>query len=149
MELENGNVVMVFDSPGLLDFSDEVPYITQIVQDSDLLLFLIDDSAGITAKEQYIMDIIRTEKKSDSTILIVNKLDIKRKESETELALADYYSLGFPEVLGISAKNERNLDQVQDLLVKKYKQRFKEHPDYQAEPEEERVGLAIIGKPNA
>ena len=45
MELENGNVVMVFDSPGLLDFSDEVPYITQIVQDSDLLLFLIDDSA--------------------------------------------------------------------------------------------------------
>lgn len=149
MELENGDVVMIFDSPGLLDFSDEVPYITQIVQDSDLLLFLIDDSAGITAKEQYIMDIIRTEKKSDATILIVNKLDIKWKESETDLALADYYSLGFSEVLGISAKNERNLDQVQDVLVKKYKQRFKEHPDYQAEPEEERVGLAIIGKPNA
>ena len=33
-----------FDSPGLLDFTEELEYIEQIVKESDLLLFLIDDS---------------------------------------------------------------------------------------------------------
>jgi|UPI0003470403 hypothetical protein len=33
-----------FDSPGLGDFSDEVPFIEKIIKNSDLLLFVIDDS---------------------------------------------------------------------------------------------------------
>jgi predicted GTPase len=33
-----------FDSPGLLDFTEELEYIEQIIKESDLLLFLIDDS---------------------------------------------------------------------------------------------------------
>jgi hypothetical protein len=39
------------------------------------------------------LELIRKEKKQDSTILIINKLDIKRKESETEMAISDYYAL--------------------------------------------------------
>ena len=33
------------------------------------------------------------EEKQDQTLLIVNKLDVKRKESETQLAISDYYTL--------------------------------------------------------
>jgi len=61
--LEDGQILTFFDSPGLLDFTDELPYIEQIVKESDLLLFLVDDTVGITAKEQHILDIIRKEKK--------------------------------------------------------------------------------------
>jgi predicted GTPase len=59
---------------------------------------------------------------------VVNKLDVKWKERETELALADYYDLGIATVIGISAKNERNLTAIQDQIEKLYKQRKKEHP---------------------
>jgi predicted GTPase len=58
----------------------------------------------------------------------VNKLDIKRKESETDLALADYYDLGISTVVGISAKTERNLTDIQDQIEKAYNQRKIQHP---------------------
>ena len=48
-----------FDSPGLLDFTEELEYIQQIIKESDLLLFLIDDSVWITAKEHHILELIR------------------------------------------------------------------------------------------
>ncbi|MDR0860684.1 MAG: hypothetical protein LBO09_07060, partial [Candidatus Peribacteria bacterium] len=66
------------------------------MKESDFLLFLVDDSVGITAKEQHILELIRAEKKQEQTLLIINKLDIRRKESETDLAIADYYDLGIP-----------------------------------------------------
>jgi GTP-binding protein len=97
------------------------------VKESDVVLFVVDDTVGITAKEQHILDLIRREKKLNVTMLIVNKLDVKRKESETDLALADYYDLGVPTVIGISAKTERNLFELQEqitLLLKEEKEKF-------------------------
>jgi len=113
----------------LLDFTDELPYIEQIVKESDLLLFVIDDTVGVTAKEQHILELIRKEKKQVATILVINKLDVKWKESETELALADYYDLGITKVIGISAKTERNLTVLQEQIEKFHEQRKKVHPE--------------------
>ncbi len=125
MQLENGDTLTFFDSPGLLDFTEELSYIERIVQHSDLLLFLMDDSVGITAKEEHILEIIRKEKKQNQTFLIINKLDLKRKESETDLALADYHSLGFDTIIGISAKTERNLTEIHDAIKSYYTKRSK------------------------
>lgn len=111
--------VVFADSPGLLEFNDERPFIQKIIDESDLVLFIVDDVVGITAKEQHILEYIQKKQKKSQTILIVNKLDKKRKESETELALSDYYSLWFNEVIGVSAKTKRNLAQLKDLLIKK------------------------------
>jgi predicted GTPase len=128
LTLDGGEVLTFFDSPGLLDFTDELPYIEKIVKVSDVLLFLIDDIVGITAKEQHILQLIRTEKKQNQTLLVINKLDVKRKESETDLALTEYYGLGFTNVIGISAKTERNLTEIQQQIEIFYKQRKKSHP---------------------
>jgi GTP-binding protein len=150
VKLEHGELMSFFDSPGLLDFTDELPYIEQIVKDSDLLLFLVDDSVGITAKEQHILDLIRKEKKQNATILIVNKLDMKWKERETELALADYYDLGIANVIGISAKTERNLHEVEKVITKHYQAWKQLHPEEkEMATAEEKIGIAIVGKPNA
>lgn len=138
-----------FDSPGLLDFTEELEYIEQIIKESDLLLFLIDDSVWITAKEHHILELIRKEKKQDSTILIINKLDIKRKESETEMAISDYYSLGLSSVIGISAKHERNLGTIESQINSFYNKRKKTHTDEDEAVEPFRIGLAILWKPNA
>ena len=138
-----------FDSPGLLDFKEELEYIEQIIKESDLLLFLIDDSVWITAKEHHILELIRKEKKQDSTILIINKLDIKRKESETEMAISDYYALWLSSVIGVSAKKERNLSTIENQINSFYNKRKKTHKDEEETVEPFRIGLAILWKPNA
>ena len=138
-----------FDSPGLLDFTEELEYIEQIIKESDLLLFLIDDSVWITAKEHHILELIRKEKKQDSTILIINKLDIKRKESETEMAISDYYTLWLSSVIGVSAKKERNLNTIENQINSFYNKRKKTHKDEEETVEPFRIWLAILWKPNA
>lgn len=138
-----------FDSPGLLDFTEELEYIEQIIKESDLLLFLIDDSVWITAKEHHILELIRKEKKQNSTILIINKLDIKRKESETEMAISDYYTLWLSSVIGVSAKKERNLNTIESQINSFYNKRKKSHKDEEETVEPFRIWLAILWKPNA
>ena len=85
--------VMFLDSPGLMDFKEEEILIKQIINYSDLILFVIDDSVGITAKEQHIYSYIIEKHKMKNTILIVNKIDIKHKEKDYDLAINEYYSL--------------------------------------------------------
>ena len=142
-------VYTFFDSPGLLDFTEELEYIEQIIKESDLILFLIDDSVWITAKEHHILELIRKEKKQDSTILIINKLDIKRKESETEMAISDYFTLWLSSVIGVSAKKERNLSTIESQINSFYNKRKKTHKDEEESVEPFRIWLAILWKPNA
>lgn len=139
-----------FDSPGLGDFSDEIPFIQTIVKKSDLLLFVVDDTVGITAKDQHILDIIRENSKQNQTFLIVNKLDVKRKVNEIDLAIADYYDLGMQKVIGISAKKERNLAELEDELAQFYADWKKTNTDEPVleTPSHNGIGLAIVGKPN-
>ena len=105
-----------FDSPGLGDFSDEVPFIEKIIKNSDLLLFVIDDSVWVSAKDQHILQMIRENNMQDQTFLIINKLDVKWKVNEIDLAIADYYDLWVGKVIWISAKKERNLTELEDDL---------------------------------
>ncbi|MDD3262295.1 MAG: ribosome biogenesis GTPase Der [Candidatus Absconditabacteria bacterium] len=151
-----GDVVFA-DSPGLLEFHDERPFIQKIIDESHVILFVIDDVVGITAKEQHIFEYIQNSNKKNQTILVINKLDKKRKEAETELALSEYYSLGFQDVVGISAKTKRNLGELQDILIKKKyllestkkKSREDEFTDKQRVSRDNGIPIAILGKPNA
>ena len=139
--------VIFADSPGLLDFKSERPFIKKIIDESDLLLFMIDDKVGVTAKEQHIAQYIREKHKQAGTILIINKLDIKWKESQTSLAIADYYSLGFEHIIGISAKNARNLEELQNLIVKLWA-RYKKPSTWWHSTWWLSTWIAILGKPN-
>ncbi len=159
--LENDDEVIFADSPGLLDFTDERPLITKIIDAADILLFMIDDTAGVTAKEQQIIEYITKKHKKNQTICLINKIDKKRKEHQTDLAISDYYSLGFEHMLGISAKTKRNIPELNDLLMKLvYK--FKDaqtHNDSKAsaqvlkdsgiQTDKSGIPIAILGKPNA
>ena len=148
--------VTFFDSPGLHDFTEEEPLIHRIIDESDIILFVIDDSVGITAKEQQIFDYITKKNKKQSTILIINKIDIKHKEKDYDVAINDYYHLWFEHMVGISAKKGKNLEDVKNMIIKKAftswmikegEQELKgEGADIKKEPG---IHLAIIGKPNA
>lgn len=148
--------VTFFDSPGLHDFTEEQPLIQQIIDESDLILFVIDDSVGITAKEQQIFSYITKKNKKQTTILVINKIDVKHKEKDYDLAINEYYSLGFDYIVGISAKKGKNLEELKDLITKKslITQLVKEgDPELQGQgydtKKEPGTHIAIIGKPNA
>lgn len=147
--------VSIVDSPGLLNFTDERAFIQQIIDEEDLLLFVIDDSVGITAKEQHIFSYIMENNKKKNTLLIVNKLDVNHKEKEYDLALWEYYSLGFEHIIGISAKKEKNIEEVVEKIHKIVEIWAVNTKILESNNEEDHsidknsLKLAIVGKPNA
>lgn len=149
--------VTFLDSPGLHDFTEEEVLIKQIINHSDLILFVIDDSVGITAKEQHIYSYIIEKNKKKNTILIVNKIDIKHKEKDYDVAINEYYNLGFDNVIGISAKKQKNVTIVKDLITKIINSKLLKDTAKEAEAlvttgtavQDNRIHMAIIGKPNS
>lgn len=67
--------VEIIDSPGLIDFHEELEFVQQIIQDSDMLFFVIDAKVGIGAKEEQIAGMIMAAGKKHKTVLVVNKLE--------------------------------------------------------------------------
>lgn len=150
IEVDSLGKMTFFDSPGLLDFSDELPFIERIVKNSDLLLFVVDDSVGISAKDEHILSLIMENDKRNQTFLVVNKLDIKWKVNELDLAISDYYGLGIEKVIGLSAKKERNLSELEDNITHFARNRKEHHSEVQEPelPQQRWIGIAIVGKPN-
>ncbi len=153
-ELKGIGKVSFVDSPGLLDFTEEWEFIRQIIDEEDLLLFVIDDSVGITAKEQHIFSYIMEQNKKKNTILVVNKLDVNHSEKDYDLALSEYYTLGFDHIIGISAKKEKNIDEIIDAVKEVVKHLDSSEKNITTdwewqETDENMIKLAIVGKPNA
>jgi len=151
MEVDNLGKLVFFDSPGLLDFSDEVPFIEKIIKESDLLLFVVDDSVWISAKDEHILSLIMDNNKRNQTFLVVNKLDVKWKVNELDLAISDYYWLWLEKVIWISAKKERNLAELEDLIMEYARDWIKNHPEEEESvvPEHKGIWIAIVWKPNS
>lgn len=146
--------VMFADSPGLQTFEEERGFIKNIIDESDLIIFVIDDVVGVTAKEEHITKYLMDHKKKNNVILVVNKLDVKWREREQSLALSDYYSLWFEDVVWISAKTSRHMDDLKEMVYKKAKKLWlvdKEDEEKSDLPiiDKNSMPVAILGKPNA
>lgn len=139
-ELEGTEII---DSPGLDHFEQELPYIQTIIDDADILLFVLDGKKGMSAKEEKIHEMILASGRKEKTIVVVNKLEGNFIDKKYTLAMADYYTLGYKETIGVSAKHGENLDMLLEeihVLAKKYKLR-----DRNAEKVEEGViNIAIV-----
>ena len=145
VELEETGTVKFADSPGLEEFDEERPFIRKIIDESDLVLFLVDDVVWITAKEHHIHSYIMENNKADKTVLVVNKLDVNYKPQELDLAISDYYELWINNIIGVSAKNEYNVLEVKDFIEDFFK--GKENTTDNSNKKKP-TGLAIIWKPN-
>jgi len=106
---------IIMDSPGLDSFQKEWPYIKKIIDDSDIIVLTVDGKWNITENIQKIADYIRKSGKEDRTILAVNKIDTTNP-TQINMALADWYALGFDNVIGISAKHNYNLDDLREKI---------------------------------
>ena len=105
---------------------------------ADVVVFVVDCDAGLTAGDQEIATLLR--RTGRNTLLVANKADSEKADT----SLGDFSRLGFGTPVGISAINGRNLDDLMGRLKKSY--------DFSAAPKDlpkPTTHIAIVGKRNA
>lgn len=105
---------------------------------ADVILFMVDIRQGLTSDDKEIAVMLRKSKKP--IVLVCNKAD---QFGSDNLDIYEFYNLGLGEPIAISAANALGIG---DCLDKLY-----EHFPEEAENEvkDDRIKVAIIGKPNA
>ena len=138
-----GNEFVLVDTGGLEPHNND--FIMQKIKDqawvaidqANVVIFLVDGKAGITALDEEVANILR--KKDKNVIVAVNKIDNFQKEEENIL---EFYALGFEDVIGISAEHKVNLGDMLDLVVSKFS-------DLSNASIEQGLKISVLGRPNA
>ena len=142
MELENNKGVLLIDTGGInwggKDFFNKavIEVVEKSLAEADLVLLVVDAKEGLTTEDLTTAEYLR--KTGKKVILVVNKVEGKE---DKERAL-DFYSLGFEEIVFLSAKIPKNITQLKEI-IKKYAQNHLEKI-----PEIETIKIGIIGRPN-
>jgi GTP-binding protein len=115
----------------------QMRYQAEIAMDTaDVILFLVDGKDGITTSDRDVAEMLL--KTGREVVLVVNKVD----KSTLPEDFYDFYELGLGEPIPISAVNMLGLGDLLDLIVNKFPEVNK------GIEEDERVKIAVIGKPN-
>ena len=126
------------DSP-MSAFASEIRLQAQVaIAEADLILFVVDGPMGLMPEDYDIAEEMRSA--AQRLVLIVNKIDTKVGAANE----AEFYSLGFERLLGISAEHGTNIEEVHNAI----EEILPAEGEEEAEPGEEPVRLAIIGRPN-
>jgi GTP-binding protein len=107
---------------------------------ADLLLFVVDSKAGITAADHEVADMLRRAQKT--TILVANKADNQRRSDEA----TEFYELGLDDPQPVSALNGAGVGELLDLISDMLPYLPDADDEQSQAPKSLRV--AIIGRPN-
>lgn len=109
----------------------------QAVEEADIVLFLVDGRAGLTAGDEMIADHLRRTGKPAH--LVVNKTD----GQDPDLAAADFYTLGFESVYLIAAAHNRGIRSMLDLLLGDTEEAEEDSADKYPG-----IRIGVVGRPN-
>ncbi len=104
---------------------------------ADVIIFLTDVKQGVTAADQEIALMLKKSKKP--VVLVCNKADNMSKDRND---IYEFYNLGVGEPYPVSAANALGIGDVLDAIYDK----FPEQQD--GEDEDDKIKVAVIGKPN-
>ncbi len=135
----NNKTFNVIDTGGITleheDFNQEIKIQAEIAMDeSDLILFVVDGQSSITKEEEIIANILR--KKQKEIIVVVNKVD----NATIRDNMYEYYQFGFENVLPISSVHGNGIYDVLDMIYP--------HITEEQEREEGVINFSLIGRPN-
>ncbi len=105
------------------------------IETADVILFLVDGREGMTAADQEVAAMLRRCNKP--VVLAVNKLDAPKFHE----AIYEFYELGLGEPYIVSAGQGIGLGDVLDEVCAHF-------PEAEGTESEERIQIAIVGKPN-
>jgi GTP-binding protein len=115
------------------------------IQESDLILFIVDGQAGVTPADHEIADILRRKQRKvegklmPPMLLVVNKAE----SAKIRQVVAEFYELGMGDPYAISALHGTGTGDLLDEVIAN----FPESDD--DEDEDDSIKIAIVGKPNA
>lgn len=107
------------------------------IDTADVIIFLVDVRQGLQDADSKVADMLRRSKKP--VVLAVNKVDDFKKYMAD---VYEFYNLGIGEPYPISAANRLGFGEFLDEVISHFQQGGDE------EEEDERIKVAIIGKPN-
>ena len=106
------------------------------IDTADCIIMVVDVHDGLTAADEDVAHMLRRSHKP--VILAVNKCD---NVGKTPMELYEFYNLGFDEVMGISSVHGHGTGDLLDAVCA--------HLDFSdTVVEEDRIPVAIIGRPN-
>ncbi|MCH2452836.1 MAG: ribosome biogenesis GTPase Der [Gemmatimonadetes bacterium] len=106
------------------------------MQESDLIMFLVDGDTGVHPLDQRLAELLRKEKRP--VLLVVNKMDNLPKDS----SYLDFWELGLGEPIPVSAISGKGTGDLLDQVVVGLP------PISQETPFKDGLRVAVIGKPN-
>jgi len=106
------------------------------LEESDLLLFVIDGKEGFSPLDQDVAQLLR--KSGKPVIVVVNKVDDFVHEHRT----AEGYRLGFDHVIGVSASHGRNIGEIFDIIETLLEAQGAK------DVRESEISVALVGRPN-
>ena len=138
----NGKEFSVIDTGGYVVGSDDVfeeeirKQVDIAMDESDVIIFVVDVSDGIHPIDEDVADILRRQKKP--VYLVANKVDNAFKSYEK----SEFYSLGLGEIYAVSAINGGGTGDLLDEVVKGFTD------EYESIYPEDIPKLAVVGRPN-
>jgi GTP-binding protein len=106
------------------------------IAEAEVVVFLVDAEAGLTASDQEVAELLRRAKKP--VILAANKADNERRRADA----VEFYALGLGEPIAVSALHGHGSGDLLDAIVDALPAQVAE------EEEDKRVKIAILGRPN-
>ncbi|AMX03085.1 ribosome biogenesis GTPase Der [Microbulbifer thermotolerans] len=108
------------------------------IEEADVVLFLVDCRAGLTAADEMIADQLRS--RSKPTFLVANKVD----GVNPDIALAPFYELGIGEIFPTTATHGRGVRS----LMQRVAEDLPEQVETPQSEEATGIKIAIVGRPN-
>ena len=109
------------------------------IEEADLVLFMVDGRAGVMSEDQSIAQSLRQH--ASKTVLVMNKCEGR----DLRMMATEFFSLGLGDPLGIAAGHGQGLASLRELIS----QRIPLAPNRKPRREHGRVGVALVGRPNA
>ena len=117
-------------------FNEDIKMQAEIaIDESDVVVFVVDGKEGITSNDYVVRDILYKSKKK--VIVAINKIDNKKFNEN----VYDFYELGFEHYITISAEHGIGFNDLLDEIVKDF-------PKQDNIEEDTRMKFCIIGRPN-
>ena len=107
---------------------------TFAIDESNLILFVVDGKTELNQSDYMIRDILR--KSGKEVIVVVNKIDNKEREN----SIYNFYELGFEQVIGVSATHKLGIKELLNTIT--------EDLGVTEEQEENICRFCFIGRPN-
>jgi len=140
----------LFDVPWLEE-EHKIEVLEDIANESDIILFVVDWKEWLTPQDRKIAEFLYKNWLDDKVILVVNKLDSKVYTDKVYEWLAEFYELGFKNIIWISAKQNEGFEDLKDAIFQKIKKLWlqtKLEDNIEVENLLEEIPLAIVWRPN-